>query len=152
MKLIGLIETDYVNYKKVSTVLEFPYCNFKCGRDVCHNSTLSDIKIIDVDVSYLIQLYGSNPLTKAIIFQGFEPLDSFSDVIEFIESFRENFEDDIVIYTGYELDEIADKVEQLKTYKNIILKVGRYKPELDSTFDSTLGINLASNNQFAITL
>ena len=41
MILKGLIDEDFVNYKKPAMVLEFPYCSFKCdkecGRQVCQN-------------------------------------------------------------------------------------------------------------------
>lgn len=37
--LKGLVEEDFINYKKPSMFLIFPYCSFKCdeecGRDIC---------------------------------------------------------------------------------------------------------------------
>ena len=43
MKLKGIIFEDFINYKKPSMILEFPYCDFKCdkecGEQVCQNST-----------------------------------------------------------------------------------------------------------------
>ena len=33
MKIKGLMTEDFVNYKKVSMTIIFPYCTFKCGKD-----------------------------------------------------------------------------------------------------------------------
>ena len=32
MIIKGLIDEDFINYKKPSMVIEFPYCNFKCDK------------------------------------------------------------------------------------------------------------------------
>lgn len=40
-----------------------------------------------------------------------------------------------------------DKVEQLKPFKNIIIKFGRYIPNQTSHHDDVLGVTLASPNQ-----
>ena len=46
MLVKGIIDTDIVNYKKISMTIEFPYCSFKCdkecGRAVCQNSPLAN--------------------------------------------------------------------------------------------------------------
>lgn len=51
---------------------------------------------------------------------------------------------------GYKEDEIEDKINQLKQYKNIIVKFGRFVPNQEKHKDSLLGIYLASFNQYAI--
>ena len=52
MILKGLIDEDFINYKKPSMVLEFPYCTFKCdkecGRQVCQNSDLASAPNIEI--------------------------------------------------------------------------------------------------------
>ena len=44
MVIKGIIDEDFVNYKKPSMTIEFPYCSFKCdkecGQQVCQNSAL----------------------------------------------------------------------------------------------------------------
>ena len=54
---------------------------------------------------------------------------------------------DIVIYTGYYKEEIADKIALLSKYKNIIIKYGRYIPNQEKHYDEVLGVYLASSNQ-----
>jgi hypothetical protein len=73
----------------------------------------------------------------------------FEDIISFIKYFREHgCDDDIVIYTGYYENEIKDKIDILKQYKNIVVKFGRYVPNDTEHYDSVLGVNLANKEQY----
>ena len=110
MKVKGIIIEDFINYKKPSMTIMFPHCiEFKCGAEHCQNSPLSRSENIEIDISDVIIKYLNNPITKAIVMQGLEPFDSWNDLIEFIDRFRKSSDDDIVIYTGYYKEEIADK-------------------------------------------
>ena len=44
IKIRGLVDEDFVNYKKPAMFIAFPYCTFKCdkecGYSVCQNSSL----------------------------------------------------------------------------------------------------------------
>ena len=150
--LKGLIDEDFINYKVPSMVLEFPYCTFKCGREYCQNSSMANAPIIMVSVNDLYRRYRDNHITHAVVLQGMEPLDSWSDVEELLFHFRihEGCFDPIVIYTGYTKDEIMEKIEHIKTmYSNIIIKFGRYIPDQEPHYDPILGVKLASDNQYA---
>lgn len=155
MKLVGIIDEDFVNYKKVSMTLEFPYCSFKCDKDancnVCQNSLLSKYEIVDIDSSKIIDYYQKDPITEAIVCQGLEPLDSWNELYAFIKLFRELCNDDIVIYTGYTENEVKEFgiIRKLINFKNIIIKFGRYVPNDKKRFDDILGVTLASSNQYA---
>lgn len=154
MKIKGLIDEDIVNYKKISMILEFPYCSFKCdkefGKPVCQNSALAEAEKIDVDILSLISRYINNPITRSIVCQGLEPIDSWEDLLLFITEFRKRSNDDFVIYTGYREDEIKDKIEILKQFPNIVIKFGRFIPNQKPHHDDILGVDLASDNQYAI--
>ena len=82
---------------------------------------------------------------------GLEPLDSINDVIDFISLLRikYNCHDDVVIYTGYNKEEIDTYINMLKTYDNIIIKYGRFRPNQTPHYDEVLGVNLVSDNQYA---
>lgn len=149
MKIKGLISEDLVNYKKPSMTIIFPYCTFKCGEGYCQNSELAKAPIIEMNVNNLVDRYINNPITEAVVMQGLEPFDSWNDLIEFVKQLRESTDDDIVIYTGYYKEEIIDKVEILRKYKNIIIKYGRFLYNDKPIFDDILGITLASSNQYA---
>ncbi len=153
IRLVGLVEFDHVNYSKFSMTLEFPFCSFKCDREngtqVCQNWFLAKANVNSYSIESIIDLYLKNPLTKSIVMQGLEPLDSFDELFDFISLFRKRSNDDIVIYTGFYPNEIDDKVKLLKKFNNIIIKYGRYIPNQEGHYDEVLGVSLSSNNQFA---
>jgi hypothetical protein len=135
-------------------VIEFPYCSFKCdkecGKQVCQNGALANSPNINIERMDLINRYLKNDITQSIVMQGLEPFDSWNDLISFVFLFRCYSDDDIVIYTGYNLSELEEKVELLSYFKNIIIKFGRYIPNKQSHHDNILGVNLASDNQYAV--
>ena len=147
-------DEDFINYKKPCMVIEFPYCSFKCdkecGMQVCQNGALANSPNIDIERMDLINRYLKNDITQSVVMQGLEPFDSWDDLISFIFLFRCYTNDDIVIYTGYNLIELEEKVELLSYFDNIIIKFGRYIPNKQSHYDNVLGVNLASDNQYAI--
>ena len=149
MKIKGLISEDFVNYKKVSMTIMFPHCTFKCGAEHCQNSPLAKSKTYDIDINETIEKYLNNPITESVVMQGLEPFDSWSDLLLFIEKFREKSQDDICIFTGYEKSEITDRINILKRFPNIIVKTGRYIPNQEKHYDEVLGVELASPNQRA---
>ena len=149
MKIKGLITEDFVNYKKASMTIIFPYCTFKCGKDYCQNSSLAKTPIIEISIDDLVNRYINNPITEAVVMQGLEPFDSWNDLKEFVQKLREYNNDDIVIYTGYNKDEVIEYVKELSIYPNIIVKFGRYIPNQEKHYDDVLGVYLISNNQYA---
>lgn len=153
MKIKNIIDEDFTNYKKPSMFIAFPYCTFKCdrecGKSVCQNSELANAPSFEISYDEIIQRYISNSITTAIVIGGLEPFDSFGELLELIHEFRKICDDDIVIYTGYTEFEISFQIKILEKYKNIIIKFHRYKPEYPPKYDETLGVQLASGNQYA---
>lgn len=153
MKIIDLIDEDFINYKKPSLFLALPFCTFKCekecGIQCCQNSSLAIQPIIEIPTEKLVQRYLENPISESVVMGGMEPLDSFEDVIEFISVLRKYSDSDVILYTGYYKSEIEDKIEQLQIFSNIIVKFGRFKPNEPHHIDPILGVELASTNQYA---
>lgn len=153
MILKFLVAEDFVNYKKPSMYLGFPSCSFKCnkecGRCVCQNSALARTPNLDINIDKVIDYYMDNKITEAIVCGGLDPLDSWEELKCFIVNIRYWTPDPIIIYTGYNEDEIADKINILKYYENIVIKFGRYIPDRPKRFDELLGVELASDNQYA---
>lgn len=150
----GIIDEDFVNYKVPSMNVVFPRCSFKCekecGLSVCHNSTIAkekDINVLGIDI---VKRYMNNPITKAVVFNGLEPFDSFMDMMTLINIFRQYTNDTVVIYTGYNEEEISEYINSIRHYGNIIVKFGRYVPNCEPHFDDVLGVCLASDNQYAV--
>lgn len=156
MKLKDIIAEDFINYKLPSMFLISAFCDWKCCKEqnldisICQNYSVNFEKTLDISPKVLYNMFTNNPITKAIVIGGLEPILQFDEVIEIIDYFRKNNENSpFVIYTGYYPYEISKEINQLKNYNNIIVKFGRYNPNLPCKFDEVLGVNLVSNNQFA---
>ncbi|BED92184.1 MAG: 4Fe-4S cluster-binding domain-containing protein [Candidatus Improbicoccus pseudotrichonymphae] len=154
--LKDILDEVFQDYKLPSMLLAMPACDFKCFRELkldikqCQNFELSKRRNIILKIEDVFSRYNSNPITKAIILGGLEPFLSFGEIHSLIDFFRKNnCFDDIVIYTGYYKNEIEKEIKILKKYENIIIKFGRFLPDSKSVFDEILGINLASENQYA---
>jgi len=96
-------------------------------------------------------------------------LDDMPEITEFMKKLRlkVKFEEleppTVIIYTGYELDDIKDEMYwtglsyELQAYGNCILKYGPYEPVYDDEgkkihiWNEDLGVYLASPNQGTIT-
>lgn len=155
MKVKGIVFEDFVNYKVPCMTIEMPYCTFKCdhecGEPVCQNGKLATAPILNYPINSIIEAYIHNPISRAVVFQGLEPFDTFDELFDFIFEFRNcySINDDIVIYTGYKNYEIENQLNQLKQFSNIIVKFGRYIPQQPPVYDEVLGVELASPNQYA---
>ena len=153
MIIKGLIEEDFVQYKKPSMFIVFPNCSFKCDKEagcvICQNSQLAHEPDIEFSIIEIVGRYVKNPITKALVFGGLEPLDSWDDLLALIINLRQYTSDDIVIYTGYTEEELETIINTLELYENIIIKFGRFIPNQEKHYDETLGVELASPNQYA---
>jgi len=157
MRLKMLIDEDFVNYKLASMFIGTISCGGKCCKEagiplsVCQNDEWRNAPIVEMDAEELCCRYLDNIYTSAVVFGGLEPFEQFDEVREFIDLMRNKFKcmDDIIIYTGYNKEEIKHMVDVLSKYPNIIIKFGRFVPNQKSRFDDVLGITLVSENQYA---
>ena len=155
MWLKGITDEDFVNYKVPSMFIATATCDFKCdrecGRQVCQNSSLAKEDSIHTGDDYLIQRYLNNDITQAVVFGGLEPFDQWQELWTFIQKLRLQYgrRDPVVIYTGYTEEEIDGMISFLRSMPNIIVKFGRFVPMQQPHFDPVLGVNLASDNQYA---
>lgn len=150
-----IVDEDFLNYHKPSMFIGTCFCDWKCCVEnnipvtTCQNEPLSKQPNIEIENQNIVDRYLKNPITTAIVFGGLEPFIQFKELIELIQCFRNYTKDDIVIYTGYYPIEIFNYIKTLKQFQNIIIKFGRYKPNMRNKFDELLKINLASDNQFS---
>ena len=147
MKLKGLQDEDFVNYKKPAMFIGFPSCTWKCekecGKRVCQNGALATSPIKNIDINKIVNRYINNPITSAIVCGGLEPFDTWEDLYKLIFYFRQKTEDDIIIYTGYYKEEKEKYINCLKQFSNIIIKYGRYIPGHEKHYDEILEIGRA---------
>lgn len=149
----GIIVEDFVNYKEPCMTIEFPHCDFKCDREngnqYCQNYALQFEDNVEISVERIAEMYVQNSITKSIVFQGLEPFMDRYELYQLIDCLRNITDDPIVIYTGYTEEELVDDIDLLRFFGNIIVKFGRYRPNQEPHFDKVLGVNLASDNQYA---
>ena len=162
MLVKGIIDEDFLNYKKPSMYIATSKCSFKCDKEngcqLCQNSSLAHDPTINITVEELIGRYLYNPITKAIVISGMEPFDTPEIIYEIVRALRDgDVMDDIVIYTGYTEYELTlddsgrtqnATYNWLKHYPNIYIKFGRYIPDQEPHYDEALGVMLASDNQY----
>lgn len=167
MKIVNLIDEDFVNYKKAAMFIAMPFCDFKCnkecGKDVCQNMPLALTEPLDMNIEDIIARYVNNPITSSIVFGGLEPfwsgcpmapiISCTDDIGVFMYTLRDqcNCNDDVVFYSGYTEDELtkAGLIDWLAAYNNIVIKFGRFIPDSKPHYDDILGVTLASDNQYA---
>lgn len=158
MRIKTVVDEDFTNYKKAAMFIGTISCGGKCCIEagiplsVCQNDGWRSCAPIHIDDRTLCERYLSNNITSAIVFGGLEPFEQFDEVSWFIRVLRNTYkcDDDVVIYTGYTPDEIKEEVKLLSEFKNIIIKYGRYVPNAKTRYDDVLGVNLASDNQYAV--
>lgn len=157
MYLRDLIDETFQDYKKASMFICTPTCSGKCWKELnlpantCQNTEIMRQPLLYLEDKEITKRYLNNPITEAVVLAGLEPLDSWIETVEFIETFRKYTTDILIIYTGYNEEEVTDKINYLKEhFTNIIVKFGRYVPNTTSRFDDVLGVTLASSNQYAI--
>lgn len=165
MRIKGLLDEDFVNYKKAVMYIAFPDCDFKCDREngcqLCHNCDLARQPDIEISFEEIIRRYLSNPITEGVVIAGLEPFDTPFQLLGFVKAFREQTSEPIVIYTGYTEYEIEtgnffnkdyelnkNIWENIKDY-GVVVKFGRFRPNQEPHYDEVLGVKLASNNQYA---
>jgi len=156
MIIKGIIDEDFINYKKISMFVATAICDWKCcieGKvdiSVCQNAPLAKAPSYDISYQSLYDRYINNDISEAIVIGGLEPFLQYEDIFGLISFFRKNgCKNDVVIYTGYNEFEISKQVSELSSFENIIIKFGRYIQNDTVRFDELLGVTLQSSNQIA---
>lgn len=153
-----ILSEDFVNYKVPSMFISVGTCNWKCCIEqnidisICQNSKLAQTPEQEISNLEIINMYLLNPISKAVVIGGLEPFSCSDNIFQFISEFRQKCNNDIVIYTGYYPYEIIDELMYLSQFDNIIIKFGRFIPNEERHLDKILGVELASNNQYAVKL
>lgn len=161
MNVKGIIDEDFVNYRKASMLIATSKCSFKCdaecGKCVCQNSELANSTNIYISDDDICRRYMNNDITESIVIGGLEPFDTFDELYSFIDTVRNKYgiTDEIIIYTGYTETELTEsgfsksRLDSIKEFENIIIKFGRFIPDQKKHFDEVLGVYLSSDNQYA---
>ena len=143
----------FQDYKKSALLFSTCFCDWKCcieNPSICQNQKIVRQENIELSFSEVLNMV-NHSFTDAVIFGGLEPLLQADEVVQCIHYLRQNgVSKDIVIYTGYYLEEIDDNT--LKHLSGCILKCGRFIPDRPNRYDEVLGVTLVSDNQYGIYL
>lgn len=158
MRVKTIVDEDFVNYQKPAMFIGTISCGGKCCLEggfplsVCQNNGWRGSAPIDIRDEVIVKRYLQNQITHAIVLGGLEPMEQSDEVLALIKTLREDFDchDDVVIYTGYYPDEVTAILDKLQAFDNIVVKFGRYVPNMKTRFDEVLGVHLASENQYAV--
>ena len=55
MLIKDIVDEDFINYKVPSMLIACSTCSWKCGKDVCQNSSLENMKDHDVPVQMVVE-------------------------------------------------------------------------------------------------
>lgn len=160
MRVRKLLTERFQDYKVPSMYLATCFCDWKCCPDkpyVCQNNPVANLPVTDIPDDEILDTYLSDPITEAIVIAGLEPLLQIREVCNLIRrAVERGVKTTFVIYTGYTVCEVRriGFFDELKTtgYGNgvgVVVKYGRYVPNQKPHFDKTLGVELASDNQYA---
>lgn len=156
MKIKNIVDEDFINYKIPSMFIGLGTCNWKCCTEanipieICQNSELSNQGDIDISTEQIFRRYILNPISKAIVIGGLEPITEWNDISKLISDFRKHgCFDTFVIYTGHTKEEIKNIITFCQNnFSNIVFKFGRFKPNQNKHYDDILGVYLISDNQY----
>ncbi|MFX1529464.1 MAG: 4Fe-4S single cluster domain-containing protein [Promethearchaeota archaeon] len=124
----------------IRTVLFVQGCNRRC--EDCHNPSTWDFeKGREYEIDDIIEDLRKNCLNKKLTISGGEPLLQYTAILELVKKL-DDF--NIVLYTGYEYNEVPKEILQYIDY----IKVGNYIKELRTTITPYMG----SKNQKFINL
>ena len=157
MRVRAIEDERMEDYKLPNLFIATSFCTWKCPtelglpRGICQNEPIAAKTVIhEVEDRRIVGMYLKNPITKAIVFGGLEPFCQWDELYALIKLFREDGVDDpIIIYTGYNKEEIGFWIEKLREFPNIIVKFGRFVPDQKPHYDPILGVDLISDNQYA---
>lgn len=156
MRVKAVVNERFQDYRKPSLFVATAMCDWKCcmeaGRKpaMCQNSAIAKLPTVEISEDEIFLRYISDPITQAIVIGGLEPLLQQDEVLSLIQYFREHgCHDDVIIYTGYYRHEVLPFIDNVAKFENIIMKFGRFIPYRNKRFDTVLGVELASDNQYA---
>lgn len=157
MRVKMICDEWFQDYKFPAMFIGTISCGGKCCVEaglplsVCHNDRWRTHPPYEIPDKDICERYLKDGITTAIIIGGLEPFEQFHEVCALINTLRNTYHcnDTVIIYTGYNREEVEPQIKWLSGYQNIIVKFGRYIPNRQSVFDDVLGVELASDNQHA---
>ena len=161
MRVRKMLTERFQDYKEPSLYLATCFCDWKCCPDnpyVCQNHPVAKLPVTEIPDDEILDAYLTDPITKAIVIAGLEPLLQIHEVCRLIRrAVERGVQTTFVIYTGYTKCEVQrlgffDELKGIGSGVQIVMKYGRYVPGQQPHFDEALSVDLASDNQYGESL
>lgn len=109
----GFLEASTVDGPGVRQVLFLSGCNFSCYG--CHNPELQNFNSGEkLSLREAENLFNIKNSTRMVTFSGGEPMEQAEALTELAKNLKEKGIEEIVIYSGYTLEEIIEEYEKNK--------------------------------------
>lgn len=98
----------------------FQGCSLRCEGCISVDTWATARELIPVD-QLMIELTSYLPLVDGVTISGGEPFDQFEALLAIVVQLREKTKVDILVYTGYGIEDITDQLQQIKHYIDVLI-------------------------------
>lgn len=98
----------------------FQGCSLRCEGCISVDTWATAKELIPVD-QLMIELSSYLPLVDGVTISGGEPFDQFEALLAIVVQLREKTKVDILVYTGYGIEDITDQLQQIKPYIDVLI-------------------------------
>ena len=98
----------------------FQGCSLRCEGCISVDTWATAKTLIPID-QLMMALSSYLPLVDGITISGGEPFDQFDALLAIVAQLREKTKVDILLYTGYSIEDIPDQLQQIKPYIDVLI-------------------------------
>ncbi|WP_216355373.1 4Fe-4S single cluster domain-containing protein [Gilliamella apicola] len=98
----------------------FQGCSLRCEGCISVDTWATAKTLIPID-QLMMALSSYIPLVDGITISGGEPFDQFDALLAIVAQLREKTKVDILLYTGYSIEDIPDQLQQIKPYIDVLI-------------------------------
>lgn len=98
----------------------FQGCSLRCEGCISVDTWATAKTLIPIE-QLMMTLSSYLPLIDGITISGGEPFDQFEALLAIVVQLRERTKVDILVYTGYAVEDITDQLQQIKPYIDVLI-------------------------------
>lgn len=98
----------------------FQGCSLRCEGCISVDTWATAKTLIPIE-QLMTKLSSYLPLIDGITISGGEPFDQFEALLAIVVQLRERTKVDILVYTGYGVEDITDQLQQIKPYIDVLI-------------------------------
>lgn len=98
----------------------FQGCSLRCEGCISVDTWATAKTLIPIE-QLMMKLSSYLPLIDGITISGGEPFDQFEALLAIVVQLRERTKVDILVYTGYGVENITDQLQQIKPYIDVLI-------------------------------